>query len=67
MHRLSVLFKKVFVGGTWECHRTGYGGKYVRVMIDISRWYISGAYQGGYPGVSGNPFGFYTLLEILRN
>jgi len=26
-----------------------------------------GAYRGGFPGVSGNPFGFYTPIETLRN
>ena len=28
---------------------------------------VPGAYRGGFPGISGNPFGFYTLPETLRN
>jgi len=27
----------------------------------------AGAYRGGFPGVSGNPFGFFTSIETLRN
>jgi len=27
---------------------------------------VSGAYRGGFPGVSGNPFVFYTPNKILK-
>ena len=27
----------------------------------------SGAYREGFPGVFGNPFGFYLPIETLRN
>ena len=38
------------------------------VFCNFSEYHtLPGAYRGGFPGVSGNPFGFYTLLETLRN
>ena len=49
------------------------GLKWRKMSIDAelyigTTWYkvitSTGAYQGGFPGVSGNPFGFYKLPEL---
>ena len=46
-----------------------HGAIVVKSQIEIAteQSVATGVYRGGFPGVSGNPFGFYTLLETLRN